>query len=296
LLKAAGLADAHGKPTWFTDGKPDLMKELDILGAKLPTMKPAEREGLEHYLFGERGAGAAAVLTTPGALDQMHQMRAIRDNPQTRELYDSFLTDYQAQSPMAQFRKATADFNIVMQDIGTIALPAVTGALQNFDHILTAIAGHLPGPPDKAKIGADILTGVGVGAGAGAMIGAFGGPVGAIGGALIGGAGGGIYGIAQQYMAGVEESKDRFGREVVVTGNSAAQAAEGMKALGNAIRGLPAGPGGVFPGGTSRVPPISLSVYLDKRLVGQAVSDEIVKSSTFPTGAAAFNGASRFGN
>ena len=33
-LKALGLVDEKGQPTWFTDGKPDIMKMMDIAGTK----------------------------------------------------------------------------------------------------------------------------------------------------------------------------------------------------------------------------------------------------------------------
>ncbi len=54
-------------------------------------------------------------------------------------------------------------------------------------------------------------------------------------GAVIGGVTGGAFGIAENYMA---NNPGALSRESIITGNSAAQAAEGMKALGDAIRGL----------------------------------------------------------
>ena len=38
-LKAFGLVDDKGKPTWFTDGKPDLFKMLDIGGGRAETSR-----------------------------------------------------------------------------------------------------------------------------------------------------------------------------------------------------------------------------------------------------------------
>jgi hypothetical protein len=41
-LKEVGLVDNDHKPTWFTDGKPDLLKMLDIAGANAQKI-PIER-------------------------------------------------------------------------------------------------------------------------------------------------------------------------------------------------------------------------------------------------------------
>jgi hypothetical protein len=43
-LKELGLSDGDGKPTWFTDGKPDLLKMLDIAGGNAANI-PLTRRG-----------------------------------------------------------------------------------------------------------------------------------------------------------------------------------------------------------------------------------------------------------
>jgi hypothetical protein len=76
-----------------------------------------------------------------------------------------------------------------------------------------------------------------------------------------------------------------------------------VKALGDAIRGLGgAAPGGVFPGGASRMnflegpsksertQPISLSLNLDGRTLAQAISQLLEDENTFPTGGGSGNG------
>ena len=73
-----------------------------------------------------------------------------------------------------------------------------------------------------------------------------------------------------------------------ITGNSAAQAAEGMKALGDAIKGLPSGRGSIFPGGASATPQISLSLNVDGRTLANALST--VGANSFDGQAPAFDG------
>ena len=191
-------------------------------------------------------------------------------------------------STVQNARTAMADFNITMMELGKTVLPSVNVALRDFKGILEGVRNILPNR-STATIGAR----VGEGALAGAAWGMLGGPLGVAGGAAVGGVAGGALGVAEQYMKGLEHPVDRFGREVVITGNSAAQAAEGMKALGDAIRGLPAGHGGVFPGGTSAAP-ISLSLNVDGHLLAQTLSS--IAASSFDSQAPAFDGLGSFPN
>lgn len=287
-LKAFGLVDDNDRPTWFTDGKPDPLKMLDIAGARAAAIPLEKRAGYERQLFGAQGSGAFGLLADSAVHEQVINLRKLRDSPEFANRYNSLLPDYVGGSTVQNARTAIAQFNVTLQDLGRTTLPAVNIMLGNLKSILEGIRNVLPGV-DKFKSTATIGARVGEGAIAGAAWGAIGGPGGALGGALIGGVAGGVEGVAEQYMGVIQRPVDRFGREVVITGNSAAQAAEGMKALGDAIKGLPRY-GGVFPGGTQSAPPISLSLNLDGNTLARAMSGAFQNYYTFGTGAAAADG------
>jgi hypothetical protein len=284
-LKEIGLSDEEGKPTWFTDGKPDLLKMLDIGGAGAAKVPLIRRAAIERSLFGAQGGGGFALLADPAVRDQVQSLRKTMDSPEFKNRYAGFTEQYKQGSTVQQARTAMAEFNVTMMDIGKDVLPSVNVALHNFKSVLEGIRGILPGATNTGRVGGAVLTGAAVGAG----IGFFGGPGGALGGAAIGGVVGGTMGVAAEYMKNNPGPIDRFGRAVVVTGNSAAQAAEGMKALGDAIRGLHAPGGGVFPGGTSAAP-ISLSLNIDGRRLAEAVSTGQTEIHAFGTQAPAFDG------
>lgn len=295
-LKEVGLVDAKDQPTWFTDGKPDLLKMLDIAGANAPNIPIERRAALERALFGAHGGGGFALLADPAVRQQVLALRKEMDSPEFKNRYGGFVQAYQEGSTVQQARTAVQEFNIVMMDLGQHTLPAVTGVLKDFRAGLEGLRSLIPGAgaTKGVAVGTRALEGVIAGAAGGGLIGAFGGPVGATVGAAVGGVAGGVLGVAEQYMKSIERPIDRFSREVVITGNSAAQAAEGMKALGDAIRGFQAKPGGVFPGGTSRAQPISLSLNVDGRTLAQAISEQLENLYGFPTGAPSPDGASRY--
>jgi hypothetical protein len=51
-LKAFGLVDDNDKPTWFTNGKPDIFKMLNIAGERATSIPLEKRAGYERQLFG----------------------------------------------------------------------------------------------------------------------------------------------------------------------------------------------------------------------------------------------------
>jgi hypothetical protein len=61
-LKALGLVDDNDKPTWFTGGKPDLLKMLDIAGGRAAAIPLDKRAPYERQLFGAQGGGGFALL------------------------------------------------------------------------------------------------------------------------------------------------------------------------------------------------------------------------------------------
>jgi hypothetical protein len=190
-----------------------------------------------------------------------------------------------------------------MMNLGSTVLPSVSGALKDFDAGIRYINSLMPGldkngkGDDKWRVGTRAIEGGLAGGLVGAGIGAFGGPVGAVGGAVIGGVAGGLYGLVEGLVKGSNDAApavDRYGREVVITGNSAEQAAPGVAALGAAIRALPGAPGGgVFPGGTSAQPmhflapqggsgggaKIQVINYVDGRAITGGVIRTVVKDA-----------------
>jgi hypothetical protein len=289
-LKELGLVDDHDNPTWFTDGKPDLLKMLDIGGANAPKIPVTRRAAIERALFGAQGGGGFALLADPAVHEQILSLRKTMDSPEFKNRYGGFIDAYKQGSSVQQARTGMATFNNLMMDLGQIALPAVNKGLSDLKAILELIRGVLPGgsKKDDGLIGARI----GEGALAGAIYGWAGGPGGAVVGAGVGAIAGGVEGVAEQYM-----SNQKTGQ--VITGNSVAQTSEAVHSLAEAIRGAAGGPGGVFAGGTSRAPqavmaPISLSLNIDGRIMAQALSTALLGMSGFPTQAPSADGMGQF--
>jgi hypothetical protein len=206
-LKELGLSK-NGKPTWFTDGKPDLFKMMEIAGENAAKIPVTRRAALERSLFGAQGSGAFALLADPAVKEQVQALRKEMDSPEFKNRYATFTESYKEGSTVQNARTAMADFNITLMELAKTTLPSVNEALRGLKGILEGIRDVLPSGNgvNGAKVGgAAALGGLG-GAGAGALIGAFGGPVGALGGAVIGAAGGGAYSVAEQYMANRKEA------------------------------------------------------------------------------------------
>lgn len=288
-LEAFGLSSG-GQPTWFgADGKPDIFKMLEIGASHAAGIPISKRAAYERALFGAQGSGAFALLSNPAVAEQIGNMRRERDSPEFRNQYSSFLPDYAGGSTVQNTRTGMQEFNVTMQDLGRVALPAVNHALNDFKAILEGIRNILPGGDGKggAVVGGHALVGAVGGALAGMAIGAFGGPIGMAGGALIGGVAGGVEGVAETYMRNMKTGQ-------AATGNSVAQTVDAVHSLAAAIRGAQAGPGGVFAGGTSKAPQISLSLNVDGRALAQAVSASLATLSEHPTGAPAADGMGTF--
>jgi hypothetical protein len=262
----------------------------------------------ERQLFGAQGSGALAVLADPAVRQQMGLMSEEMQNPASVNRVRNFMSVYGEQSTVQSARTALQETNVLLSEIGTNLLGPVNHGLRDFKGVLEALRGVLPKPSEPTAGGnapawsfGKIGSRVGEGAVAGGAAGAFMAGVGAVPGALIGGVTGGAFGVAEAYMdaakaAGPGGPVDRFGRQVVITGNSAAQAAAGIKALGDAIRGLPGkSGGGVFPGGATPVPNTNLNVNLDSEPIAKAVIQWITKMGMYQTDTPASNGAPFFG-
>jgi hypothetical protein len=183
-LKRLGLVDEHDKPTWFTDGKPDLQKMLGIAGERIKGIPLTERAGLERQLFGTQGSGAFSVLSDPQVRDQMTQLK--KEYPAFSAQYKNFWETYKGGSPVQQARDSWGALQKVLIEIGTIALPPVVKLLQQLETALKGIQTVLPGGPKKGSPGEAMASGMGpgfaYGLGAGAIVGqpALGGAIGAV--------------------------------------------------------------------------------------------------------------------
>jgi hypothetical protein len=181
-LHELGLIDSHNKPTWFENGKPSLVKMLDIAGEHAEKIPLARRAGLEQSLFGTQGAGAFAVLADPKMREQVKAMKGEMATFKAGLKASPFGEQY-AESPVQQARIAFADLQRVLMDLGTIALPPVVDLLKRFDTGLKGLHSIIPGSEMPAA-GAGALVGGGLGL--------FGGPLTGLLGAATGGVVGGL--------------------------------------------------------------------------------------------------------
>jgi hypothetical protein len=190
-LHRLGLVDDKDKPTWFTNGKPDLLKMLDIAGAHAPNIPLTERAALERQLFGAQGGGGFALLADPAVREQVQTLQREMNSPEFKARYGGFVQAYESGSTVQNARTAMQDFNITMMDIGQHVLPGVNLVLKDFKSLLEGIRRVLPGGAQgEAKFIGRSLEGGLAGAATGAIVGSAGGPFGAI----AGGAGGAIVG------------------------------------------------------------------------------------------------------
>jgi TP901 family phage tail tape measure protein len=146
-LRRFGLLDENDKPTWFTDGKPDPAKALEIAGPIARAMPPEERLGAEQSLFGERGAGAFAVLGSPEVLERIKKLREEMGSEEFKNRYGSILQDYQG-TAVGTAKTTLAEFNIALMRLGDTALPAATAGLKG----LSAVLGWFTGGHQKQEI------------------------------------------------------------------------------------------------------------------------------------------------
>jgi hypothetical protein len=280
-LKRMGLVDDQDKPTWFTDGKPDLEKMLSIAGPRAAQIPVTERAGLERQLFGAQGGGAFALLADPAVNAQIRSLRQTMDSPEFRNRYAGFTEAYKEGSTVQNARTAMQEFNVTMMDLGKDVLPSVNVALHGFKSMLEGIRGVIPGGNGAggAVVGGHAMLGAAAGVGAGALIGAFGGPVGALGGAAIGGVLGAAEGYMEQQAAEAAKAKKEGGRAY-------------ERYQGNILNQVP----GFGMGPTSAAPqkatlaPIALTLNIDGRQLAESVSTALATLSAFPTQAPAFDG------
>jgi hypothetical protein len=182
-LKEFGLVDDNDQPTWFNaEGKPDLIKMLDIAGDHAAKIPLARRAGLEQSLFGTQGAGAFSVLADEKIRGQIKHLRQEMEEFNTGF---AFFDKYARESPVQQARVAWAELQKILMDMGSTVLPPLNEALKGVAESLKYITSILP-KPEKGSLGEGMAPGAIIGGVVGLP---FGVPwLGAAAGALIGGA------------------------------------------------------------------------------------------------------------
>jgi hypothetical protein len=275
-LKEIGLVDEAGKPTWFTDGKPDLLKMLDIGGEGAAKVPIERRAAIERSLFGAQGGGGFALLADPKVREQIQALQSEMQSPEFKNRYATFQESYKEGSTAQMARTAMAEFNVTMMELGKDILPAVNVALKDFKNILQQIRAMMPGGT-TSTVGARALEGALVGGAAGLV----GGPGGALGGALLGGIAGGVLGTAESFMKEDQARREQGLRAYERPGDRYQRRIDKLNESNAAPKAV--------------LPPISLSLNIDGRSLAQAVSDELGELHEHATGAPAANGQAQFG-
>jgi hypothetical protein len=263
-LKEIGLVDENGKPTWFTDGKPDLLKMLDIGGTNAQKIPIERRAALERSLFGAQGGGGFALLADPAVRDQVLSLQKEMNSPEFKNRYGTFAESYRQGSTLQNARTVLAEANNLLMDLGQHALPTFNGALRDLSNVIRRIRGDAPLATDgKWGVGATAVEGAVVGAG----VGAFAGGVGAVPGAALGAIAGGVLAGAHDYMAQQHDAKERPGDRYQ-----------------HRIERLE----------KAKVPPVTLNLNIDGRALAQATSTAMGDLTSFPTGAPSADGMGQF--
>jgi hypothetical protein len=271
-LKEIGLADDKGKPTWFnSEGKPDLLKMLDIGGAGAAKIPVTRRAAIERSLFGAQGGGGFALLADPAVREQILSLQKEMNSPEFKNRYSGFTQAYQQGSTVQNARTAMADFNNTAMDLGQNVLPSVNVALHGFKSVLEGIRGVLPGgDKNDGSIGGRALGGAIVGG----MIGSVVPGVGTVGGAVVGGSLGAAEGFMEEYAKAHAGEKKRLPVDLYN---------ERMERF-NKQRSDAGKPS------QATLAPISLSLNIDGRMIAQSLSTAFAAMYGLPTGAPAADG------
>jgi hypothetical protein len=205
-LRAFGLMDKDDHPTWMTDGHYDESKLLHILNKSLKSVPIEERANRLRDVFGERGAGAVALMTEDKMLEQYDDVLA---EAQRVKANADFWNQINATNPAQQMKGAMVDAQIAALNAGNVLTPPAIGAAKAASGITGWAAGLLPAPDSAAQKRGEMMgAGAGVGAVIGGGIGVLGGPVGVLGGAVLGGA----IGADAGYLAGTFTTLDSAAR------------------------------------------------------------------------------------
>jgi hypothetical protein len=143
-MKALGLVDDSNKSTVLdpTGTHIDVEKFLTTVRSHADSMDISTRNSIIKGVFGEQGARGVDMLMDPKVRQQEQELK--REFPQWKGQYDTFMEDYNRQSPVQQFRTSWQDALNVLTDIGQVALPPVVSGLHQLDDWLKTAASLLP--------------------------------------------------------------------------------------------------------------------------------------------------------
>jgi hypothetical protein len=273
-LRALGLLDDKDQPTWFSDGKPDLFKMMDVAREHANAMPLSQRASVERQVFGAQGAGAFALLSDPAVHEQIKNLRGEMNSPGFKNQYGAFWPDYAGGSTVQNARTAMAEFNITMMEIGKTVLPSVNIALRDFKGALEGLRSVLPGG-QTALTGARAMQGGILGGMAGIPFGP--------GGMAVGAAGGSALGTAEGFMEGYSKAQG---------------AKQDRKETDDFIKALRENHAGAAAGAPAQAvmatPRITLNLNVDGRALAQAVTDVMGNQTGFVTQAPSADGVGQF--
>ena len=252
-LKKLGLVDGNDKPTWFTDGKPDLIKMLSIAGDNAAKIPLIERAGYEKQLFGTQGFGGFALLADPAVKQQIASLMKDMNSSEFKNRYASFMEDYSAGSPVQKARQSWADLQNVLMSLGNTVLPGVTRGLGLWTRCSPAFRRCSARRAHSSALNDDQKTALkGITDGLDIFIGRLKGIAGAISGLFGGGAGPGA------------PAPLPYGHPMHPSG------------LG------PQSP--LYPHQSQADTPVHIktAIYMDGRIIGETISSELAQLSTFP--------------
>lgn len=149
LLKQFGLLDKNGKPTWFTNGKPDMVKALEIAGPIAQAMPPEDRLTAEMALFGRRGGGAFGVLGNPTSISRYRDLEKGLNDPGNINRYNTILDDTMGTSKMVA-RTTLQEFNVSLIELGRDVLPLAISGVKGLSAALGWITGGHKTQEDKS--------------------------------------------------------------------------------------------------------------------------------------------------
>jgi hypothetical protein len=146
-----GLLDDAGKPTWFTDGKPDMINALKIAGPHAAAMPPEERLTAEMDLFGRRGGGGFAVLGSEKAIGRYDDLRKGLNDPGNINRYNTLLADLMGTSKMTA-RTTFQEYNVALIERGPKELPVDVAGVKGLSAVLGWFTGGHKTQEDKTFI------------------------------------------------------------------------------------------------------------------------------------------------
>jgi TP901 family phage tail tape measure protein len=160
-LKELGLIDGSGKQTFLgADGRPDAFAFIRTLHERSAGLAVNERNRVFKQLFGQQGERAAAFFS-----DEINEQMLAKAMAGEKDFISGhkFWEDAGKNNPMTEARKALADFNKALIDLGQQILPPLTFVVNQLDAGLKDLTGAFAFLGGLAKQWPSISLGASVG-------------------------------------------------------------------------------------------------------------------------------------